>query len=423
MVESKPTRSGELVKKRNVIVVGGGIAGISTAIFLLDDGHHVTLFETGQPDKGTSSGNAGVISVASCVPTATPRTIANVPSMLLNPHGPLMIRWRYLPKLMPWLSRLVLNATPNHVQRNARRKAGLLAHASENYEQLLSITGLSGLTHQPGLLTVFETERGWQQAQWILKLLSDIGREVEILNSNEIGQVEHGLKPIFQHAFLTPDSGHILDPNKLMLGLHEAFLARGGVRTSERVLGITRSDPKCVTVSSANGEYTAERMVIAAGAWSKKLLATIGIKVPLESERGYHVMLPTPEPGLSHPINVFEESMFLSPMFTGLRLTSGVELASTDAPPDFTRVRRMIPRALRAVKGLHPDECQIWMGCRPSMPDSVPRLGNIIGHENIFVGFGGGHVGMTLGPTIGRINADLISGREIGFNLNTYKLQ
>jgi len=422
MVKAEPNRSEKSIKKLNVIVVGGGIAGISTAIFLLDDGHNVTLFETGQPDKGTSSGNAGVISVASCVPTATPRTIANVPSMLLNPHGPLMIRWKYLPKLMPWLTRLVLNAKPSRVQRNARRKAGLLAHANENYDQILSITGLGRLTHQPGLLTVFETERGWRQAQWILNLLNDIGRNVEILNSNEIGQVEHGLKPIFQHAFLTPDSGHILDPGKLMIGLHEAFLARGGVRISERILGITRSDPKSVTVNSSNGEYTAERLVVTAGAWSKKLLATIGIKVPLEAERGYHVMLPTPAPGLSHPVNVFEDSMFLSPMNTGLRLTSGVELANTDAPPDFTRVRRMIPRALRAVKGLDPDEQKIWMGCRPSMPDSVPRLGNVLGHENIFVGFGGGHVGMTLGPTIGRINADLISGREIDLNLKPYKL-
>ena len=196
--------------------------------------------------------------------------------MLLNPHGPLSIRWQYLSQLMPWLARLVLNAAPNRVQRNARRKAGLLSFATENYNQLLAITGLSGLTHRPGLLTVFETEKAWQQANWILELLSDIGRDVQVMDTNEIGQLERGLKPIFRHAFLTPDSGHILNPGRLMIGLHEAFLARGGIRISERVRGIVKSDAQGVTVTTTNGEYTTERIVIAAGAWSKRLLATIG---------------------------------------------------------------------------------------------------------------------------------------------------
>ncbi|MBL25646.1 MAG: FAD-dependent oxidoreductase [Rhodospirillaceae bacterium] len=410
------------VKPRKVIVVGGGIAGISTALFLRDDGHDVTLFEIGQPDTGTSSGNAGVISVASCVPTATPRTIASVPTMLLDPHGPLMIRWKHLPQLTPWLTRLVLNAVPWRVQRNARRKSALLDHATESYEQILALTGLGDLVHRPGLLTVFETERGWRRAQWIVDLLRDVGREIEVLNADEIGQVEPGLEPIFQHAFLTPESGHILNPGKLMLGLHEAFRSRGGTCIAERVLGIKESRPRTVTIATANGEYKADRLVVTAGAWSKQLLATIGVKVPLEAERGYHVMMPKPEPGLSHPINVFEDSMFLSPMAHGFRLTSGVELANTEAPPDFTRVRRMIPRALRAVKGLRGEQHRLWMGYRPSMPDSVPRLGSVPGHKNIFVGFGGGHVGMTLGPTIGRITADLIAGRKTFIDLTPYAL-
>lgn len=412
----------EKVKPRKVTVVGGGIVGISAALFLLEDGHEVTLFETGQPDTGTSSGNAGVISVASCVPTATPRTIASVPLMLLDPHGPLMIRWRYLPQLMPWLTRLVLNAAPWRVQYNARRKSTLLAHASESYDKILTLTGLGDLVHRPGLLTVFETERGWRRAQWIVELLKDVGREIKILNADEIGQVEPGLEPIFQHAFLTPESGHILNPGKLMLGLHEAFLARGGTRIAERVLGIRESEPHSVTIATANGEYKTDRLVVTAGAWSKQLLATIRVRVPIEAERGYHVMMPHPEPGLSHPINVFEDSMFLSPMAHGFRLTSGVELANTEAPPDFTRVRRMIPRALRAVKGLRGEQHRLWMGYRPSMPDSVPRLGVVPGHANIYIGFGGGHVGMTLGPTIGRITADLIAGRTTFVDLDPYAL-
>jgi D-amino-acid dehydrogenase len=411
------------VKPRKVIVIGGGIAGISAGLFLRADGHDVTLFEPGSPDKGTSSGNAGVISIASCVPTATPGTIASVPSMLLNPHGPLMIRWRYLPQLSPWLFRLVLNAAPWRVQRNARKKSALLDHAYQNYEQILALTGLGHMMHRPGLLTVFETDRAWKRAQWIVKLIGDVGRKIEILNGDDILQLEPGLEPIFQHGFLTPESGHILNPGKLMLGLHDAFRAQGGTTVTERVLGIKDSQPQYVTIATANGEYTADRVIVTAGAWSKQLLATIGVRVPLEAERGYHVMMPHPEPGLHHPINVFEDSMFLSPMEHGFRLTSGVELANTDAPPDYTRIRRMIPRAIRAVKGLRDEQNRIWMGYRPSMPDSVPRLGPVPGHENILVGFGGGHIGMTLGPTIGKITADLIADRKSVVELAPYAIR
>ena len=411
------------VKPLKVIVIGGGIAGISAGLFLRADGHDVTLFEPGHPDKGTSSGNAGVVSIASCVPTATPSTVASVPSMLLNPHGPLMIRWRYLPQLSPWLFRLFLNAAPWRVQHNARKKAALLDHAYQNYEQILSRTGLSHMMRRPGLLTVFETDRAWKRAQWIVNLIKSVGREIEVLNENEILQVEPGLEPIFRHGFLTPESGHILNPGKLMLGLHDAFRAEGGTTISERVLGIKDNQPEKVAITTANGEFFADRIVITAGTWSKQLLATMGIRVPLEAERGYHVMMKHPEPNLHHPINVFEDSMFLSPMEHGFRLTSGVELANTEAPPDFTRIRRMIPRAVRAVKGLREEQSRIWMGYRPSMPDSVPRLGAIPGHENVFVGFGGGHIGMTLGPTIGKITADLIADREPQIELTPYAIR
>ena len=411
------------VKPLKIVVIGGGITGISAALFLRADGHDVTLFEPGNPGTGTSSGNAGVISIASCVPTATPRTIANVPAMLLNPHGPLMIQWKYLPQLSPWLARLVMNALPWRVQRNARRKTALLDHAFEGYEDIVKLTGLGDFINRPGLLTVFETDRGWRRAQWIVDLLRDVGREIEVLNSDDIHQVEPGLEPIFRHGFLTPESGHIVNPGKFMLALHEAFRAMGGIIIAEHVLGLNDSSPKSVTIATANGEYKADRVMIAAGAWSKKLLATIGVRVPLEAERGYHVMMPHPEPGLSHPINVSENSMFLSPMAHGFRLTSGVELASTEAPPDFTRIRRMIPLALRAVRGLRGEQHRIWMGFRPSMPDSVPRLGPVPGHKNIFIGFGGGHIGMTLGPLIGRMTADLIAGRKPALDIAPYAIK
>jgi D-amino-acid dehydrogenase len=234
--------------------------------------------------------------------------------------------------------------------------------------------------------------------------------------------MEPGLAPIFRHAYLLPENGLILHPGKLVTELHEAFRRMGGtivkrpVQRIERVGGVARR-----LVTDAGGEDF-DSFVISAGAWSKTFLRQIGTRVLLDAERGYHIMLPQPDPGLWRPVNVYEDTMFLSPMQHGLRLTTGVELAGTEAPPDFTRARRMIKRAARAVTNLRPEEQSAWLGFRPSTPNSVPFLGPAPGHANVVCAFGGGHIGMSLGPISGRIVADLVAGRDPGIDLAAYAL-
>lgn len=407
---------------RRVGVIGGGITGISAAIFLRRDGHAVSLFDPGDPGAGTSSGNAGVISTGGIVPTATPYVLKRVPRMLLDPYGPLTIRWRYLPTITPWLASLVRNGMPSRVEANARAKAALLDHAYDAYRALTRETGTDSYVRHTGLLTVFETDKGWRRAQWILDLLRRCGRNFEVLSQDEIRQMEPGLAPIFRHAYMLPENGMILHPGKLVTELHAAFQRMGGtivkrpVQRIERVAGVAR---RLVTDV---GSDDFDSVVISAGAWSKPFLRQLGTRVLLDAERGYHIMLPQPDPGLRRPVNVYEDTMFLSPMQHGLRLTTGVELAGTEAPPDYTRARRMVRRAARAVRNLEQREQSAWLGFRPSTPNSVPFLGRAPGHDNVFCAFGGGHIGMTLGPISGRITADLVAGRDPGVDLAAYRL-
>jgi D-amino-acid dehydrogenase len=405
---------------RRIGVIGGGITGISAAIFLRRDGHAVTLFDPGDPGTGTSSGNAGVISTGGIVPTATPYVLKRVPRMLLDPYGPLTIRWRYLPTIAPWLASLVLNGVPSRVEANARAKAALLDHAYDTYRVLTRETGTESHIKHTGLLTVFETDKGWRRAQWIFDLLRRCGRNFEVLSQDQIRQTEPGLSPIFRHAYLLPENGMILHPGKLVTELHVAFQRMGGAIVKRPVQRIERVDGVARRLVTDVGTDDFDSIVISAGAWSKQFLRQLGTRILLDAERGYHIMLPQPDPGLRRPVNVYEDTMFLSPMQHGLRLTTGVELAGTEAPPDYTRARRMVSRAARAVRNLDPREQSAWLGFRPSTPNSVPFLGRAPGHDNVFCAFGGGHIGMTLGPISGRITADLVAGRDPGVDLSPY---
>ncbi|MPY75399.1 MAG: FAD-dependent oxidoreductase [Alphaproteobacteria bacterium] len=407
-------------KPQRVGVIGGGITGISAAIFLRRDGHDVTLFDPGDPGAGTSSGNAGVISTGGIIPTATPYVLKRIPKMLLDPYGPLTIRWRYLPAIAPWLASLVLNGMPSRVEANARAKAALLDHAYDTYRILTRETGTEAYVKHTGLLTVFETDTGWRRAQWVLDLLRRCGRNFEVLSQDQIRQMEPGLAPIFRHAYLLPENGMIVHPGKLVIELHAAFQRMGGTIVKQNVQRIERVDGMARRLVTERGSEDFDSLVVSAGAWSKQFLRQLGTRVLLDAERGYHIMLPQPDPGLRRPVNVYEDTMFLSPMQHGLRLTTGVELAGTEAPPDYTRARRMIKRAARAVTNLEQREQSAWLGFRPSTPNSVPFIGRAPGHANVYCAFGGGHIGMTLGPISGRIAADLVAGRDPGVDLSPY---
>ena len=407
---------------RRIGVIGAGITGISAALFLRKDGHDVTVFEPGDPGAGTSSGNAGVISTGGIAPTATPDILRRVPKMLMDPYGPLSVRWRYLPKITPWLLNLLRNGTPARVAANARSKAALLEHAYDAYRVLLKDTGTTDFTRQAGSLAVYETDKGWARHEWLFAIMRECGINFEMMSQDQIRQMEPGLAPVFRHAYFLPDNGMILHPGALVTALHEAFRARGGTIMDKAVDRIERTVGAAKRVVTADGGTEFDILVISAGAWSKKFLKQLGVTVLLDAERGYHIMLPQPEPGLRRPVNLVEENMFLTPMQHGLRMTTGVELAGTEAPPDYTRARRMMSRAARAVTGLKPEEQSAWLGFRPSTPNSVPHLGPVPGHENVFCAFGGGHIGMTLGPVSGRITADLVAGRDPGVDLTPYAI-
>jgi D-amino-acid dehydrogenase len=410
------------VRPRSVSVVGAGIVGMCCARFLQRDGHQVTVVDPREPGTGTSFGNAGIIATCQVWPIALPGILSRVPLMLLDPDGPVVLRWRYLPRIAPWLIRLVRAARPQRVEEIAAALALLLAGALPAYEQLLGEPQMAALIRRPGWLKLYASSRAFAETTAERALLGRHGVRFEILNADEIRQLEPALAPLFGHGLFFPDCGLVLDPKRLVDTLAGAFVAEGGLLLRERVTGFA-IEGGSKTVVTERMRHATDTIVLAAGAWSRPLATRLGARVPLDTERGYHLMFDTPAASLGRPTQWGEYYFNLVPMEHGLRLTSGVEFAGLALPPDYRRIDRLTRLARIMLPSLPLESRSRWLGFRPSLPDSLPVLGRSVAHDDVYFAFGHQHLGLTLGAVSGRIIADLVAGRDPGLDLAPYRAE
>lgn len=407
------------VAPKSIVVIGAGITGIGAALYLQRDGHKVTVLDPRGIGEAASFGNAGTIALTSCVPTARPDIFKRVPKMLMDPTGPLSIKWSYLPRLAPWLIDLIRNSTAERILENAKAKTAILNHALVAYNDLIAEADAETLIARNGTLQVFENDTSFKNNARERALMEDCGHKIEILPGEEIRQMEPALGVDFKHAVYIENHAMIKHPGDLTKHFAALFKRKGGEVLKEQVTGLSK-DGDTWTLSTDQGAHQAERVVVAAGAWSREIARMLGTRMLLDAERGYHVMLPQPEPTLRRPVLLGDYSVFLVPMAHGLRVTSGVELGGVELPPDFRRIRAMIPVAKRVMPQLEEREMSNWLGFRPSTPDARPILGELAGADGVYFASGGSHVGMTLGPVMGRITADLVAGRDPGIDLAPY---
>lgn len=408
------------VVPRKIAVIGAGIVGVSAALYLQRDGHQVTIFDPREPGGGASYGNAGVIAVASCTPIVLPGILKRIPRMLLDSDGPVRLRWRYLLTIAPWLTQLVLATRPAKVDRTSQVLAGLLAGACGAYEQLLRLTGAQELVRPVGRLTVYATEEGYRHAAAARELAARCGVKADLLNEDEIRQLEPDLAPIFRRGIFNPNNSFVLNPKKMISRFAEAFVQAGGQIIRQSVNDIRRTGGRW-QIATDGQAYDTHTVVISAGAWSRSLCDALHIRIPLDTERGYHLMLPHSGVSLGRPVLWGEHYLNLCPMEEGIRMTAGVEFAGLDAPADYRRIRRLLPLAQQMLPELTTSPTSEWLGFRPSLPDSLPVLGRAPVHDDIVLAFGHQHLGLTLGPVSGRIVADLVAGRDPGADLTPFR--
>jgi D-amino-acid dehydrogenase len=400
---------------KRVGVIGAGMVGVCAALYLQRDGHKVFLVEPGVPGEGASFGNAGAFNASSVTPVAMPGVIRNVPKWLKDPLGPLSLRWTYLPSVLPYLIRFIRAGTEEKIHQQARALRPLVGATLSALQPLVKDAGAENLVHQRGHLYVYRSAESLAKDGLAWALRRENGVVVDEFDADELRQLEPALSRDYVRGLLVRENGHTSNPFALVTALAERFVRKGGVVIRARATGFRLDSGHLTAVQTDGGELAADAAVVCAGAWSKPLAASLGDKVPLETERGYHLMIRDPEAMPSIPTADGDGKFVATPMDTGLRLAGTVELAGLAAPPDWRRARILLEQGRKMLPGLaahHAEErISIWMGHRPSMPDSLPVLGRSRATPDVVYAFGHGHVGMTAAPMTGRLVADLVTGR------------
>jgi D-amino-acid dehydrogenase len=404
-----------------IAVIGAGIVGVSCALHLQHDGHDVTLIDPRAPGTSTSFGNAGGIVTGAVVANSTPALWRDIPRMLFDRDSAVRVRWRYLPRLTPWLIRFLLAGRHSRVLAIADALQPLVSRAYDAHRELIALSGADDIVRPVGWLKVYETERSFAGTHYDRTIMQACGVRLDVLGPDEIRQLEPSLARRYVKGLFLPDSAFVASPYKLVQAHAAHFRSLGGEFAQERVRRVQPSDGG-VRLDCELGIRDFDAVVIAAGAWSKELARQVGDRVPLDTERGYHLNLQPGAAGeLRRPVVFPERGFVLAPMLDGIRMTSGVELAGLNAPPDFSRIRRLLPAAREALPGLSDRITREWLGYRPSTPDSLPVIGRSPRCKAVIYAFGHQHLGLTLGPITGRLVAALAAGRQPEFDLAPYR--
>ena len=398
--------------KFHCAVIGAGVIGTAVALDLRRDGHEVTLIEREKPAAGASFGNSGAIVNGSCAPTALPGVWKEAARALVDPLAPFSLRGTYALKATPWLCRFLLASRRTEAERLGRSLYSLTRHATEAWRSLSRNTPMAEYLHDSGWLKVYESRRAFDGTLTARSLLDACGSSYEVIDAAGIRELEPALAPIFTAGILQTGGLRISDPGGLVDSMVDTLVAEGGSYRQGAVSTILpERDQVAVTVDGR--KLTADRCIVATGPWSKPLAEQLGDRVPLDAERGYHIMLPPGSESLLHrPVLNGDRAFVLSPMCQGMRMTSQSEIAGIDAPPDYRRIRSLLPEAKRMLPELDASEQSVWMGGRPSLPDSLPVIGPSSATPNVLYAFGHQHLGMTLAAITGRLISDLVARRD-----------
>jgi D-amino-acid dehydrogenase len=400
---------------RRVGVIGAGMVGVCVALYLQRDGHSVFLVEPGNPGEGASFGNAGCFNGSSVTPVSMPGTIRNVPRWLIDPLGPLSLRWTYLPRLLPYLVKVARAGTADKVHAQARALRPLVGATLGALRPLVKDAAAEDLIHQRGHLYVYRSAESLAKDRLAWELRRENGVEVDEFDADGLRQLEPALSRDFVRGLLVRENGHTSNPLALVTRLAEQFARNGGEIVRAQATAFRLDGRRLAAIRTEAGDLPAAAAVVCAGAWSKPLAAALGDRIPLETERGYHLMIRDPEIMPRIPTADADGKFVATPMELGLRFAGTVELAGLDAPPDWRRARILLEQGRKLLPGLaahHPEErISVWMGHRPSLPDSLPALGPSRASPDVIYAFGHGHVGMTAAPMTGRLVADLVAGR------------
>ncbi|MBP2239196.1 D-amino-acid dehydrogenase [Sinorhizobium kostiense] len=405
------------------VVVGAGVIGVAIAYELQRRGLSVELVDRDAPGKGASYGNMASIAVTEFMPASRPGVWAQMPKWLLDPEGPVRIRPAYMPKLIPWFLRFLAASRPSKLRELEAAGANLCSRALEDFEALLKETGLTYMLSGEGCLSLYTDEAEFRADRDHIEILERFGFRHQILRGDAIRDLEPALASKIAKAVLFPDNRSVSDPYRLVTALAERFQALGGTIGTGEVVGFEQGDGNVSAVRLADGRrLSADRVVLAAGAFTARLSRLLGELIPLETERGYHTQIMAPGISMRHSIIWPARAFMVTPTAGGIRVGGTVEMAGLDAAPDYRRAKVLVKRAREALPDLRADGATEWMGHRPALPDTVPIIGPSVKHRGVYYATGHGHLGLTYAATTARLIGDLMTDQTPPIDLKPYRV-
>ncbi len=407
---------------RHVVIIGAGIVGVSTGIWLRRAGVDVTIIDRGAPGTGTSHGNAGILAACAMVPVTSPGMIRKAPGMLFNPDFPLFMRWGYLPRLVPWLRKYLSHANDADTRRIAKSLTPIVSDAVEQHKSLCNELGLGDWVNESDYCFAYANRAVFDAEHYTWAIRKEAGFVPELIEGHDVQDYEPTLGPDITFVAKMKNHGFIRNPGGYVQALAKAFEGMGGRIMQSEVKDIEMTDGKATGVMTTHGTVACDDLVIATGIWSKTIMKKLGVDVPLESERGYHIVFENASGGPSRPFMIASGKFVATPMDQGLRCAGIVEFGGLEAGPSKAPLELLRRQAAKAFPNLKATNEIEWLGHRPAPSDSLPLIGQV-GDSRVFTAFGHHHIGLTGGPKTGRLVAGLITGEQVNTDLRPYHPQ
>ena len=406
------------MNKLKVGIVGAGIQGISNALFLQKKGFDVTIFDRENPGSPVASyGNAGHFSPYASLSLNRTDILLDVPAMLMSSTGPLALKWNYVPKMIPWFMKFILNTTKNKMMHTAKNMHQILDLALPAYDELFDEVDIEGLVENKGILYIWN-DQDLKSRELEINVRKELGVQQQLVNKKEIHDLEPNIKPFYHAGVYYPYARHARNPKKILLKFFDLFVKKGGQFKKTEVKSIDFQDELPI-LKTESEKFSFDKLVIACGAFSKKLTDNLDEKIPLDTERGYHVHFKDCDHLLQRPVIFSNRGFGITPMEQGLRVVGTVEFGGLKNPLSKSRIKNLINNA-KYMLGDLPDHEDEWLGFRPTLPDFLPVMGPSKNHKNVFYCFGHHHLGWTLGPISGKIVSGMIAKENTNLNLAPY---
>jgi len=403
---------------KNIAVVGAGIVGICCAYFLKKSGLSVTLIDREDPGTMTSFGHACSFADYANVPVNYPGLIWDIPKMLLKKDGPLAVDFFYIVKHLPWALSFLKNCKKEKVDEIASSLTNLLKHSQISYDEIFKEVNVQEYISHEENLYLFDTKKSLENYEYANVIRKNNRVKVRNLNKEEVKELEPNIADVYYAGQLFIGSRHTTNPLAISTKIFEKFLELGGVYIKQNVTNLIQKE-NIIELSLGNKKINFDKMIVCAGAWSNKIANLLGENFPLDTERGYHILFNTNEKLIKRPVAWSESGFYLIQIHDGVRAAGTVEIAGINKKPNLKRIK-MIERQSRKVLPQLGEIKSTWMGRRPTLPDSLPIIGESSKNKNIIYAFGHQHIGWTLGAITGKIITTITNDKKPNINIEAY---